>query len=510
MSARRFLALYLPRLSTDRLARIEPALRDRALAIWAEHAGRRTLVAVNVFAARHLSAGLPLADATAMCPELVTRAAEPAADAALLQRLARWAMRYTPLAAPIGADALVLDIFGSSHLFGGEAALLDDAAGRLARMGFAACAAIAGTAAASLALARAGRHGTVVAAGEEFSALAPLPLAALGLDEQARARLEKFGIGDVGTLARLPRASLARRAGGAALAALDRALGADPAPIRPIAPPADFTAALDFAEPLITAEAIAAALEHLLETLCTRLARAGSGARRLTLSCHRLDADMQRIGIGTSLSVRDPRHLKRLFRDRLETIEPGFGIERMVLAADVTEPLDAAQSEFDAGRVLRAERRAELGALVDRLRGRLGPRAVHRLALRASHVPERAVAPAEPLSPLPPEGAQAEGRVLRRPVLQRPVLQRPVRLFDPPEPISVVSLLPDGPPRRLSWRNRVIGIARAEGPERIGPEWWHEPDGPTRDYWRVEAEGGGRLWLFRRDPADWFLHGLFG
>ncbi|MCC7281190.1 MAG: DNA polymerase Y family protein [Acetobacteraceae bacterium] len=503
MRRRRFLALHLPCLSTDRLARLEPALRDRPLAVWAGHAGRRTLVAVNAEVARQLGVdlpgGLPLADAIAMCPGLVTRAADPAADALLLARLARWAVRYTPLVAPAGDEALVLDISGCTHLFGGEAALLADAARRLARFGLSAGAAIAGTAAASLALARAGRHGAIVAAGEELAALAPLPLAALEINETLRARLEKFGITDIATLAGLPRAALARRAGGAALAALDLALGRAAAPLGPLAPPAGFAATLEFAEPILTPEAIRAALARLLDELCARLAEAGRGARRLSLSCHRLDRDVQRIGIGTSLSVRDPRHLERLFRDRLERLAPGFGIERMVLAADVSEPLEAVQSAFDAGLVLRAGRRAELGRLVDRLRGRLGPRAVHGLALAASHVPERAVVPVEPFSPMPSRGAGTSPGPMRR----------PVRLFEPPEPVSVLSLLPDGPPRRLCWRNRVIGIARAEGPERIAAEWWREPDRPARDYWRVEAEGGGRLWLYRTDPAAWFLHGLF-
>lgn len=497
---RRYLALHLPRLATDRLARAEPALRAAPLALWAERAGRRFLAALNAPAARHLAPGMALADALAMCPALVTRPAAPAADAALLARLARWATRYTPLAAPDGADALVLDILGCAHAFGGEANLLDDAAHRLAAMGFALRAAIAGSAAAALALARAGRHGAIVAAGEEAAALAPLPLVALGLAEEARARLEAFGLCTAGALLRLPRAGLARRVGPDALAMLDRALGRAPAPIRPLAPVAEFAAARDLAEPIITAEAVAAVLALLLDELCGQLARAGRGARRLSLACHRLDAEVQRIGIGTSLAVREPAHLARLFAARLDAIAPrdedAAGIERMVLAAEVTEALDARQSAFDAVLAGRAERRAALGALVDRLRGRLGPRAVHGLALRPSHVPERAVAARDPLAELPE-------------VLPPPARPRPVRLFDPPEPVSVVALLPDGPPGKFRWRGRVLNVRRAEGPERIGCEWWRDPDGASRDYWRIEAEEGARFWLYREPPAAWFLHGVF-
>ena len=83
-------------------------------------------------------------------------------------------------------------------------------------------------------------------------------------------------------------------------------------------------------------------------------------------------------------------------------------------------------------------------------------------------------------------------------------------------------------------------LSRAQGPERISPEWWlparssclggaHDPR--TRDYYAVEDEAGRRFWLFReglydriesgdletvegrpeparRDP-QWWLHGVF-
>jgi protein ImuB len=184
-------------------------------------------------------------------------------------------------------------------------------------------------------------------------------------------------------------------------------------------------------------------------------------------------------------------------RPRIENLDPGLGIDRMVLAADAVETLGANQSAFSEGVAQRGEQRAELARLLDRLQGRLAPRALYRLAPRASHLPERALALADALEPPPALATPAR-------------LFRPVRLFTPPEPISVVSLLPDGPPRRFRWKGGVVGVARVEGPERIAPEWWRDPpEAPTRDYWRVEAEEGPRYWLYRETPARWFLHGLF-
>ncbi|MBN9448856.1 MAG: DNA polymerase Y family protein, partial [Bosea sp.] len=93
----------------------------------------------------------------------------------------------------------------------------------------------------------------------------------------------------------------------------------------------------------------------------------------------------------------------------------------------------------------------------------------------------------------------------------------PLQLFEPPQPVETLAEVPDGPPLRFRWGRVLHEIARAEGPERIAPEWWRDgPDEPTRDYYRVEDAQGRRFWLFRAGLYDresvqprWFLHGLF-
>jgi protein ImuB len=88
-----------------------------------------------------------------------------------------------------------------------------------------------------------------------------------------------------------------------------------------------------------------------------------------------------------------------------------------------------------------------------------------------------------------------------------------LRLLPRPEPVEAVALLPDHPPARFRWRRLGHEVTRAEGPERIEPEWWHPRPGlaeePARDYFRVEVADGRRYWLYRAD-GHWFLHGIFG
>jgi protein ImuB len=492
---RRHLALWFPRLATERLIRNDPALAGAPLLLWAQ-AGPRRLVTAAAEGVP-VAPGTPLADALATTPGLLCRPAEPGSDAALLASLAAWCLCVTPLAAPVPPDAIALDITGCAHLKGGEAALLAWLTTRLGRAGFSVRGAIADTALGAAALARGGAHATIVSAGEQARAVLPLPLSAIRPGAETLQAAARLGLRTVGDLDRQPRGPLARRLGREVLRLLEEALGRAQAPITPIRPAPPARTAIDCPEPILTAEAISAGLDTLMDALCDDLARRGLGARRLTLTCHRTDATVQRIGIGTGEASRDAAHLTRLLAARIERIDPGFGIERLVLAAEVTEPLRARQGGFAGSAAAAAARREELGRLLDRLRDRLGPRAVRRLDPYPSHWPEHAVRAADPASPPrePPEGWAAK--------------QRPVRLARRPVPIAALSLLPEGPPVRLGER-RVVS---AEGPERILPAWWKPGEQPgARDYWRVETEDGRRLWVFatrQRGSPAWFVHGWF-
>jgi protein ImuB len=143
-----------------------------------------------------------------------------------------------------------------------------------------------------------------------------------------------------------------------------------------------------------------------------------------------------------------------------------------------------------------------LAALVDRLGSRLGFASLRRLVPRESYIPERAVAAVPPLAPAKP-GA-------RWPTLP----PRPLRLFARPQPIEATALLPDHPPVMFRWHARLHRVRRAEGPERIAPEWWRPESGARpRDYFRVEDESGRRFWLYRDgqppEGGRWYLHGVF-
>ena len=221
--------------------------------------------------------------------------------------------------------------------------------------------------------------------------------------------------------------------------------------------------------------------------------------------------------VETGLPERQPGPILRLLRERIETLadplDPGFGFDSIALAVTRTDPLPPGQTDMDSAA---QDRNDSLAALVDRLSVRFGADHVHRLIPCDRHVPERAqrLAPA-----IETPGTAAQGPGWATPAGQPP---RPLLLFDPPQRITVVAGVPDGPPLRFRWQGHVHAVRLAEGPERIAAEWWRKRTGhlacralPTRDYYRVEDSEGRRYWLFRHglfeetpDPR-WYLHGLF-
>ena len=445
-----------------------------------------------------LAPGMPLTQARLLVPEIEVRDADPEGDAAVLTRLALFAARrWTPRAAISGADGLFLDLGGVSHLFGGEAAMCRRILAFCARAGFSARIAVAGTPSAAHALARFSGTG-LCPPGGEGDALAPLPLAALRVEEGVLAAARRLGIETVGELAAMPRAPLQRRFGKTLLARLDQALGRAAEPFDPVVPEEPPAAELRFVEPIATAEAIGEALRLLMERLVGTLAKAGLAARSLALLCERIDGRVERIATGTARATRDGPHLLRLLSMKIETIEPGFGIEAMRLVAGRCESLGPEQ--------LSGEKPApDLALLVDKLAGRLGARRLFRRSAVESDVPERSVRRVGPLAVAVPW----------------PRWPRPVRLLSPPERIeNVFALLPDHPPRRFTWRGRLHNVRRGDGPERIHGEWWrHGREAEAvRDYFQVEDEEGARFWLYRRGDGDdprtgdlsWYLHGVFG
>ena len=495
-----------------------------------------TIHALNAAArAAGLSRGQTQADARAMLPALMSQPADPAADLRALEALAVWAERWSPAVtvdapseeAPDGLEGLFLDVTGATHLFGGEAGLLRQIERRLAEAGARSRTAVAETPGAAWALARwpgKGDHGGRIAPpGGLREALADLPVEALRIDDATLKQARRFGLKRIGDLYPMPRAGLARRFqvsgargdGIGLVRRLDQALGVTAEALAPTRPPPRYRAWEAYAEPLGDTAGIESRLPGLAADLARPLEKDGQGARALTLTGFRTDGLTTALSIRLGLPGRDADVWLRLFREKgIDRLDPGFGIDALMLSADRVEPVRPHQvSTEDADAARHAE---SLAGLVDRLSARLGEEAVQRAELHGSWLPERAERwrPALGASPAPSPDPASD-----------PLL-RPILMLDPPEPVEAIAELPDGAPAQFTWRRVSRRVRRADGPERLSPEWWRpRPDGRqtrTRDYYRIEDDQGLRYWLFReglygpdytgrpeeRAPS-WWMHGMF-
>jgi protein ImuB len=489
--ARRLLSIWFPRLASDTSLRTRPLEGPFALTHRSGNADH--LHCLNQAAsARGLTRGMALADARAICPDLSTRPADLAREAAALASLRRWASRYAPMVATDGVDGLMADISGVPHLFGGEEDLRCDLQARLERAGLHAASAIANTRGAAHALARHG--GGIVADGRLAEGIGHLPVTALRVDHDTAEGLSRMGLMRIADLIPLPRAPLARRFGQGLVLRLDQALGAQSEPVaaEPDAP--HFGVRMTLPEPIGLQTDVMAGLARLLDRLCAKLAQHRMGARRVRLELRRVDRGTAQVEIGLARPMRDPVRIAALFAKGVDEIDSGFGIDALRLTAPVTEALAPEQvsGQIGGGPSIRTD--DPLADLMSSVGNRIGFERVLRLLPATSLIPERSflLAPAAYSAP--------------EPTPHRAGSKRPITLF-PPEPVTTAS---GTPPASFRWRRMRFTTLRAAGPERIAPEWWF--DDPAwrsglRDYWRVETQEGPRLWLFVTPQAqgmqDW-------
>lgn len=429
--------------------------------------------------------------------------AEPEADAALLKRVAVDFGRFTPMAAMDGPDGLILDVTGCAHLFGGEAELVERAFERAGAVGLQARIAVAGTPQAARALVRFGPGG-ITPDGQDRAAVRRLPVEALELPDADTQALRRAGLKTVAAVDDRPRAALAARFGKASVWKVDRVLGLEDIRITPFRPPAPCVVDRVLMEPISTEDDIHRVLADLMAEASARLERDGQGGRIFQAAFFRVDGRIRRVAVQSGRATREAPVVLRLFRERIAALstplDPGFGFDQVRLSVVRAEPLAASQVDLNR----RPDRSADFDGLVDRLSARLGPEAVLRFEPRDTHIPERAVG-------LRPSG----GPIQSWPARDRDETPlRPLHLFDPPQPVEALASIPDNPPRRFYWRRLQHDVVSAEGPERIGSEWWRRT-APTRDYYRVEDAQGRRFWLFREglygqdSHPRWFIHGLF-
>jgi protein ImuB len=497
--AKRFVSIWFPHLSIDWFGLRKPELKKIPFVVVAPSHGRMIITASNALARKNgIQKEMVLADAKAMLPSLQNFDEIPALETQLLQRIAEWCIRFTPIASVDPLGGIILDATGCTHLWKGDENYITDIIKRLQARGYTAKAAIADTIGAAWALTRFGKT-NVIEQGKHIDAILSFPPLALRLEVNTVERLQKLGLRQIKNFISIPRSSLKRRFGPLIIQRINQAIGTEQEFIEPVYPIEPYQERLPCMEPIITRTGIEIALQRLLEQLCKRLQKEGKGLRTAYFRGYRVDSKVSGIQISTSRASNNIDHLFHLFQMKIEIMEPGLGIELFVLEATKVEEHAPVQNEF--WKQASGLNNNALSELIDRISSKIGANAINRYLPDEHYLPERCFKKAIALTEQP----VTEWK------LDKP---RPLKLLSLPEYIEVTAPIPDYPPMNFRYKNKLHTIIKADGPERIEQEWWIQ-DGEHRDYYAVEDEEGCRYWLFRsghyneNNKPKWYLHGFF-
>ncbi len=452
-------------------------------------------------------------------------------------------------------ETLLVDITGIGDWFGGEPVVIEATRQYLRRHGCSARLAIADTSAAAWGLARFGSDPIViVATGEHAATVERLPVVSLRLTHDVAYQLGRLGIETVGQLRRLPRSGLVARLGPELVRRIDQMFGrvAEPLAMHHIEP--EDVAVCELEYPTTDSDILRHRIERLIDEVAARLASRVRGALRLVCRLDLLENEpSQRIEVGLFAPTDDAQHLKRLMVAAFEGRQLTALAERITVMVELAGPLRPVQTTlFDDSPVSARSHDRALARMIETVANRLGGDAVLGVTLTDHPSPEAAyrLRPLAGSSDHPwQRNRRRSGTTTRSKPLKSPrrsvaepspgplpgdPLRRPLVLFDHPPAVMVERIDADGLPTRIRIGTQPAGradrqtdgraaarppsgaayrVLRCWGPERIETRGF-DRGWQKRDYYRVEVDGGGWLWIYRQaiasDAAEWRLHGRFG
>ena len=435
-------------------------------------------------------------------PKAVFLPGDVVADRQALCQLALDGQRFSPwvgLEEGPCPESLLIDVTGCTHLWNGEEQYLQSVRDYWLERGYQIQLALAGTLGVAWALAHA-VSGVVVPQGEERAVVSDLPVELLRLPLTVLERLNLLGLRTIRDVLQLPRETLASRFDVILPYRLDQALGQRPETFTPERLREPLTVVREWEVPLDDRFAVALICRQMLEALLLAADHPGAGLQELEGEL-RTETGVVTLQIRLVEPSRDERHLGQLVELQLERCRWSGGVVAIQWTVTRLGRLQHIQRDWLADEV-ETDSTRQVIALVEMLSSRLGDNLVVRVEALPDAQPEFAVR----FTPWTSTKAKDTYEFALTPAQSR---CRPLRLLGIPQPIVVVSVVPDGPPIRMIWGKQDCLIVRCWGPERIETGWWRGPD-VQRDYYRAECADGTHVWIFHEGRGGrWFLHGFF-
>ena len=477
-----WVALELPALPLQLLERARAI--SAPLVVTEGPAQRPTVAFANALArAAGVREGTAVAAARALCDTLACVARNPTSEREALERLAGWALQFTP-AVSVEPTGIALEVESSTRLFGGFASLLSLVRSGVRTLGFEASVGVAPTPLAARVLARAHARSLPARGCMSIDALperlGELPLFLLEWSGETLQRLADLGIVRVKDALALPRAGFSRRFGPEALLRLDQLTGHVPDPRKPHEPPTCFRARLELSAEAEGVEAILFPLKRLLAEMEGTLRGQGAGVQEVALVLEQ-GRRHERVNLAFATPEREANFILAIAREQLGWLQIKAPVTALRLVAEQLYPFMPRNESWLPGREEQAVGRARL---VEKLSARLGGGRVFGIALADDHRPERGWQHASSGVP----SVRFDGG------------PRPAWLLNRPQKLIAREGVP--------WLQGELALLA--GPERIETGWW-DGEAVQRDYYVAANPAGERLWVYRerREASAWFLHGVF-
>lgn len=508
----RLACLCVPDFPLAAVMRVQPELREAAVAAVDGLGPRARVLAVSAAAARQgATAGLTVAQATAIAARLVVRPVTPdmlrAAQAALCDAAASFSPRFEDA----GSGIVYVDLDGLGLLYDSEARLANAMFRGVLRLGLEAQVGVAGSKVAALLAARHGGGVRVIPAGEEWSFLAPVPVAWLEPEAGLAETLRFWGIRTIGELAALPIRALGTRLGSAGVQLARRARGEDDTPLVPRELPLQFEERLDLDYGIETLEPCLFVLRGLLDRLTARLEMRGLVCGDLRLGLRLATRGRDERTVTVAAPSNDVKALLALVRVDFEAHPPAAAVEALHVAA-VSERLRPAQLDlFRPG----GPAPARLAVTLARLTALCGADRVGAPVVSDTHRPDGWGIGSSEAVGLSGGHAVKDGNLK----IDSPTADSAATNAPPPcIPLALRALRPPRSVEVFCERDRPVfvrgdalagRVVQVAGPWRVEGDWWR--DGKyARDYYDAQLGDGGVYRLYHDLGNDgWFVDGEY-
>jgi len=492
-----FASIFVPNFWLQAVVRADPALRERGLALIDGNPPLWRVVAIDTVAAQMgIEIGMTKTNVEQFAGvEIRPRipAQEKIAHAALLD--VGWSI--SPIMEDTAQDAIVLDLYGLTSLFGAEEDIGAHLIMRLTTCGLQGNVAIASNIETALIAARGFAGITVIAPGEESYRLGGLAVRVLLPSHETVETLERWGVATCSDLARLPVLDLSERLGQEGVCLHAQARGASMRSLV-IAEPADsFEEEMELDDPVEELEPLSFLLGRLLDQLCGRLTARALGAASL---CIRFElqpsfentVDTQET-FGTQkqpgryekqmqlpVPMRDSKMLLKLLRLRLQRHPPNAPIQKITLTADAARPRviegnlflpsipDSEKLELTMARIVHVVGEGNVGSPSLTNTHRPGDFEMQRFL-----IPQDA-------PKINSRSDRAPGRADKR---ADGTIPASFRVFRPVIPAQLD--WHTGVPTRVAFQGLRGEVSAASGPWRTSGDWWRD-DSWQQDEWDLE------------------------